>query len=78
MGYSLNQASNTCEASVNPAAPLQEQWTSERAPLTSTGGRGAFMFLISVYLCNCMYLRLPFPQVCMELRGLYPKLHHEQ
>lgn len=30
MGYSLDQASSACEASVTLAARLQEQWTSER------------------------------------------------
>lgn len=49
MGYSLNQASNACGASVTLAAPLQEQWTLERSSLTSTGGREAFMFLTSIY-----------------------------
>lgn len=78
MAQSLNQASNACEASVTLAALLQEQWTSERSSLTSTGKREAFMFLISIYLYLYVSLYVSFPHCCMELLGLYPKLHQHR
>jgi len=62
MGYSLNQASNAREASVALAAPPEEQWTSARLSLSSTGGREALMFLISVYPC-LRVSRVTFPSL---------------